>query len=157
MLRYGLPVYCPLRLTDEDPNNGSIDKLKVIFNDCLRLLTKRKRQDHGRISDMLEELGWLSINQLCAETRLVEAWKTTHQVSYCMKDILHVKEKNQHIHTRSNDHTLLETGPRNKFANGSFVQKTAQIWNMAPRKVKDATTMFQAKRAIREYVKTLPL
>ena len=134
-----------------------MDNIKVVFNDCLRLLTNSKRKDHARISDMIKELGWLFINQLCAETRLQEAWKTVHKEKYCMQDILHVKKRNQHMSTRSSEQILLEPGQGNKFVRGSFVQKTAQIWNLAPRKVKESTTIFQAKKAIREFVTTLPL
>ena len=129
----------------------------MIFNDCLRLLTNNKRQDHARVADMLEELKWLSINQLCAETRLLEAWKTVHQEDYCIKDILQVKKKSKHMSTRSNEQTMFEQGKENRFASGSFVQKTTQIWNAAPKNVKEATTIQQAKKMIRQYVKTLPL
>ena len=148
VLRYGLPAHCPLRLKEEDQNHHSIDRIKVVFNDCLRLLTKRKRQDHGKIEDMLGELGWLSINQLNAETRLLEAWKSIHTEDYCMTDLLHVKPKNRHMGTRSDDETLLEQGKAHKFANGSFGQRTAQIWNAAPRDVKDASTLYTAKKTI---------
>ena len=93
LIRYGLPLYCPLRLNDSDPNPGILKDLKVVFNDCLRLLTNNKREDHTSIKSMLEELEWSSINQLCGETRLIEAWKTVHWEKYCMKDVLSIKKK----------------------------------------------------------------
>ena len=144
ILRYGLPLYCPLRFKEDDPRPSSIEKIKVVFNDCLRLLTNRKRQDHGKIKDMLNELDWLSINQLCAETRLVEAWKTVHFDNYCMKDTVKIKEKSKYISTRSDDQTLLETGQNDKFTNGSFVHLTAKAWNCAPKSVKEAAKLHQA-------------
>ena len=58
---------------EDDPLPGCISALKVVFNDCLRLLTCNKRTDHASIAAMLEEVGWLSVNQLAAETRLIEA------------------------------------------------------------------------------------
>ena len=106
---------------------------------------------------MLTELDWLSINQLCAETRLVEAWKTVHSDDYCMRDILRIKEKSKYMSTRSDDHTLLEKGMNDKFTNGSFVHLTAKAWNCAPKNVKEATTLSLAKKAIRDFVKTLPI
>ena len=132
VVRYGLPLYCPVRLKNDEPHHGSIDKIKVVFNDCLRLLTNKRSQDRARIEDMLVELGWISINQLCAETRLIEAWKTVHSDDYCMKDMLKPKKKPVKISTRSAYQNLLETGERDKFENGSFIYKTAQIWNKAP-------------------------
>ena len=74
-VRYGLPLYCPIQLDPiKDPLLGCIEKLRVVFNDCLRLLCRKKRSDQESISKMLDELGWLSLNQLAAETRLVGAW-----------------------------------------------------------------------------------
>ena len=58
--------------------------------------------------------------------------------------------------TRYNEQNIFETGKPNKFTNGSFVQKTSQIWNEAPRNVKDAKTLREAKKAIRQVVKSLP-
>ena len=52
LIRYGLPLYCPLRLKEEDPNPGVLTELKVVFNDCLRLLTGNKREDHASIKSM---------------------------------------------------------------------------------------------------------
>ena len=102
-----------------------MDKIKVVFNDCLRLLTNKKRKDHAKIKDMLQDLGWLSIIQLCAEIRLLEAWKAIHLEDYCLKDTLEIKKKSKHMATRSNKQTLLITGERDKFTNGSFIHLTA--------------------------------
>ena len=106
---------------------------------------------------MLTQLGWLSINQLCAETRLIEAWKSEHLENYCIGDMLIRKEKSSHMKTRSNNQTTFKSGQHDKFTNGSFMQRTAEIWNQAPKGVKEATELPQAKRAIRTFVKTLPL
>ena len=54
VIRYGLPLYCPLRLKEDDPNPGILTELKVVFNDCMRLLTGNKREDHTSIKSMLE-------------------------------------------------------------------------------------------------------
>ena len=97
------------------------------------------------------------MNQLCAETRLVEAWKAVHLEDYCMKDTLTIREKSKHMRTRSNDHTLLETGQKDKYSNGSFLYLTAKVWNSAPQSVKEATTLYQAKGAIKRFVRTLPI
>ena len=157
ILRYGLPVFCPVRIREEEPKHNSIDKIRVVFNDCLRLLTNHKRKEHVKIEDMLTQLGWLSINQLCAETRLIEAWKSEHLENYCIGDMLIRKEKSSHMKTRSNNQTTFKSGQHDKFTNGSFMQRTAEIWNQAPKGVKEATELPQAKRAIRTFVKTLPI
>ena len=71
-------LYCPVQIEDGDPLSGSISELRKVFNDCLRLLSGKVISDEVSIKSMLEDLGWLSLNQLAAETRLIEAWKTVH-------------------------------------------------------------------------------
>ena len=159
LVRYGLPLYCPLRLKNQDPQHDSIDKIKVVFNDCLRLLTNKRREDCARIQDMLKELQWLSINQLCAETRLLEAWKSVRQEHYCLNDILQLKKipETQAMTTRSTKKDLLVTGQKDKFSNSSFAHNTANIWNQAPNEVTQAPNLYQARKMIRKFVTTLPI
>ena len=106
---------------------------------------------------MLQELNWSSINQLCGETRLIEAWKTVHLDNYCMRDILTIKEKSSYMSTRSNDTVMLEQGGINKFSNARFVNMTAKIWNECAREIKEETQFDKAKHLIKEYCKSLPL
>ena len=157
LIRYGLPLYCPLRLKESDPNPVIIKDLKKVFNDCLRLLNNKTWEDHAPIEEMLHALNWSSINQLCGETRLIEAWKTVHTEKYCMQEILPIKKKNEHISTRSNDSTLFEQGIVNKFSNSRFLNMTAKVWNECPRDIKEEINFGKAKVLIKEYCKNLPL
>ena len=106
---------------------------------------------------MLEELEWSSINQLCGETRLLEAWKTVHLEKYCMNDVLSIKKKSDYMSTRSNDTTQLEQSAINKFSNARFVNMTAKIWNMCPKEIKEEPQFERAKILIKEFCKTLPV
>ena len=105
---------------------------------------------------MLKTLGWLSLNQLNAETRLIEAWKITHDENYCLNDIIKQKEKNVYS-TRSNNQTFLNPGEECKKSKHSFAGPTAKIWNKAPSHVKSAPDLSQARKAIRGFVKSLPI
>ena len=133
LIRYGLPLYCPLRLKENDPNPTILKDLKKVFNDCLRLLNNKTWEDHASISEMLQALEWSSINQLCGETRLIEAWKIVHTEKYCMQDILCVKKKNEGMSTRSNDFQMLEQGVVNKITTllicMEFLQRSAAVNN----------------------------
>ena len=54
-LRYCLSVWGveSIRLSDSDPTCTLAHELQVIQNDTLRIITKKKRRDHVRISYML--------------------------------------------------------------------------------------------------------
>ena len=74
-LRYGLVIFWPVRYHTDDPNPTAIQGIKVAFNRMLRLLCGAIKEDRISIKKMLERLGWLSLNQMAAEVRLIEVWK----------------------------------------------------------------------------------
>ena len=155
-VRYGLPLYCPIELDANDPHSVCIEKLRVVFNDCLRLLTGNSRSDHKSIEKMLDELGWLSLNQMAAESRLIQAWKTAYNQDYCLNDTLKKRHKSSY-QTRSQQQDYFERGVLDLHGSVGFVNSTAKIWNSAPDKIKTASSLPEARRNIRAFVKTLPL
>ena len=48
-VRYGLSLYCSIEIEPNDPHSNSIEKLRTVFNDCLRLLSGKSRSDHESI------------------------------------------------------------------------------------------------------------
>ena len=150
-IRYGLPIFCPVRLDESDPIPGCIDDLKVVYHDCLRLLSGVSRTDHASIKEMAQNLEWGSINQLAAQTRLIQAWKSVHLENNCMKDVLHLRPKGNY-NTRLNNVDLLDTGVEDIYGSAGFVNATAKLWNKAPKSVKEASSLCVAKREIRKFV-----
>ena len=60
---------------------------------------------------MLEKLGWLSINQLCCEVRLIEVWKALNQENHCLINMFEKAEGNffyGNSEDRSNETLVLE-------------------------------------------------
>ena len=144
-------LYCPVQIEDGDPLSGSISELRKVFNDCLRLLSGKVISDEVSIKSMLEDLGWLSLNQLAAETRLIEAWKTVHLDDYCLKDILKLRHKGSY-NTRSSQVDFLDTGVEDMYGSAGFVNQTAKLWNKSPNSIKEAQTLSLAKSEIRKFV-----
>ena len=156
-IRYALPLYCPVVIEENDPTSGSISELKKVFHDCLRLLSGKVISDRVSIKSMLDEFDWPSINQLAAETRLIEAWKTVHFEDYCMKDVLKLRHKGSY-NTRSNQVNYLEAGVEDVYGSAGFVKTTAKLWNKSPNSVKEAPSISSAKTEIRRFVKeAIPL
>lgn len=156
-LRYGLAVFCPIRLDEQEPRSTLIDPIKVTFNKVIRLLTRKKLSDKVSIKSMLEKLGWLSLNQLCTEVRLIEAWKALNTPDSPLSSIVQIKETNLSVCTRSTTNQRIEQSCPNKLAENSFGYPTARAWNNAPTYISQAKTLYQAKQLIRNFVKILPL
>ena len=105
---------------------------------------------------MLEQIGWLSINQMSSEIRLLEVWKGLNQDNYCLNELFEKSESNTGI-TRSAGLNKLKTVFKSKLRDNSFVYPSVQLWNSAPPDVTTETMESRARKAIRNYVKTLPI
>ena len=81
-IRYGLQLYGKVR-TDEECQN--CDDFKVIHkkqNDLLRFLAGCKISDKVSIKSLLDKFNTISVNQLNAQIKLLEIWKSLNIVGY---------------------------------------------------------------------------
>ena len=124
----------------------------MLFNDVLRLLCNTKRKQHTSIESMLEQVGWLSINQLACEVRLIEAWKALNQDDYCLKTIFE-KVPERGIGTRSSNQIRLKTSLKSRLRENSFQYPSVQLWNASPPEITEASSEPKARAAIRKHVK----
>ena len=155
ILRYALGLFCPIRIKGTDPQSHSINGIKTIYNDVLRLLCGSKRENRKPIEELLAETGRLSINQLSCEIRLIEVWKSLNLDNYCLKDLFEVVQSTQQ--TRSSNKIKLKSGFKSWLRENSFQYPSVQLWNSAPSSVTSATTESSARSAIKIFVQTLPL
>ena len=153
VLRYGLGIFCPIRVTQSDPHPSSISGIKVAFNDMLRLLCGAKREDHMSVEEMLKKLNWLSVNQIAAEVRLIETWKSIH-TNYCLSNVF--EKRVSSYETRAAGKNALEVEEKSRLRENSFQFPCTKLWNNAPQSITNAQTESFARKAIRDYVKTLP-
>ena len=51
----------------------------------------------------------------------------------------------------------MEEGGKYKNSQASFARDTGQIWNQAPKAIKEAKTLSAAKKEIKKYCITLPI
>ena len=152
-LRYGLAVFWPVRTKIDDPHSPAVKGIKVVFNRMLRILCGTVKQDRVSVKRMLEQLGWLSINQVAAEIRLTEVRKALN-LNNGLTDLF---EKVQGSTRAATQNRIQLKGQRSKLKENSFLYPSVKLWNMAPLTVVMAKTESNARRAIREFVKSLPL
>ena len=148
-------MFCPIRIKPNDPNHTSINGIEVIYNDLLRLLCSSKRGNRKPRQELLAQVGWLSINQMSCEIRLIEVWKSLNLDNYCLKEMF--EKINSSQTTRLVNKIRLKANFKTRLRESSFHYPSVQVWNSAPLSVTKATSESQARNAIREYVKTLPI
>ena len=108
------------------------------------------------IKAMLDKMGWLSINQLASEVRLIEVWKSLNLENYSLK-MLFEKINNNHHNTRASTKIRLKSGLKSRLRDNSFHYPSVKLWNSAPSTVCNAQTESQARAAIRAFVISLPV
>ena len=96
------------------------------------------------------------INQLSCEIRLIEVWKAINNKNHCHNGLFEMAHSNQG-RTRSAGLNKLKTCFKTKIRENSFAFPSIQLWNAAPSEVTTANTEAAARRAIRLFVKTLPI
>ena len=156
ILRYGLGIYCPVRILETDPELTCINSIKVIYNDVLRLLCNTQRNKHTSIKSMLQKLGWLSLNQMSAEVRLIEVWKALNKEDYCLENLFQRVESEQ-VNVRSSGKNRIKCAFKSKLRENSFHYPSVRLWNSAPIEVTKAITESAARNAIRKHVLSLPI
>ena len=100
---------------------------------------------------MLDKVGWLSLNQLACEIRLIETWKAVHLEDYCLNEVF--ERVDSRISPRTSNQIRLKSNFKTKIRETSFQFPSVQLWNDAPRNITEAKTETQARAAIRSYVK----
>ena len=156
ILRYGLGIYCPVRIYNTDPKPTCINSIQVIYHDVLRFLCNTRRNKHTSIQSMLEKLGWLSLNQMCAEVRLIEVWKGLNLENYCLEDMFE-KADSAKLNVRNSSRNRLKSSFKSRLRENSFHYPSVRLWNAAPEEVTNAMTETSARTAIRKHVLTLPI
>ena len=100
----------------------------------------------------------LSVNQLAASIKLMEVWKSVHFKDYPIQlepnnRVANVSERQMRPSTSREWNQDARNGPEKD----SFTRNAANIWNMAPIELKEIDSQLIAKKAIKEFCKTLPL
>ena len=99
-LRYGISVYSQVRLQENDPQIGLIQKLQVKQNKAMRIVLKKRRIDKISTKSLLEEMGWLSVNQMSCKNILTDVWKTLEKgPDYTRQQLVGEKPNNCLLYT----------------------------------------------------------
>ena len=155
-VRYGPQLLGKVRLVSDDPEGGDFKAIQLVMNKLLRTLNGTKIKVKISTKSLLEKFGMLSINQLNAQVKLLEIWKATNVDNYPLK----IQQQSAHqlgVITRASQRGRpIEVGKSN-LTKSTCVSDAVRIWNMAPENVTGAKSLYQAKNAIKAFVKSLPI
>jgi len=152
-LRYCLPVYAAesLRLRDSDPHTIVQQRLQLIQNDMLRVIEHKRRRDHVRIADLLDDTNLLSINQATAYALVIELWKARTFNVPILGNLLE-RERNDERTLRSDSSGRVST-----VGSDTVALNCERLWNMSSTKFKRTNLLKVAKIEAKKLAKSLPI
>ena len=147
-----------VQLNSDDSKSALIKSLQLTQNRLLRSLNQTRIADKVSIKKMLEKFELLSVNQLAAEIKLIEVWKSINVEGCPTKLEPFNKQSSQNSHQ-------LRHKPKRTFCDiarlqvsaSSFNIDAARAWNNAPQDVQCAPTLNVAKKAIKSFCRSLPI
>ena len=113
-------------------------------------------EDHVAIATLHEKTGLLSLNQLYTQAILTESWKILNTPGHVLGTMLEQIPKIS-IKTKAQSRGDLVVYGKSKLARINFRYQAARLWNTAPRELRTAGTINEAKRKIREFVTLVPI
>ena len=75
-LRYGLQLFTKVVVAEEERRSAALKSLQLTQNRPLRALNNSRIKDRISIRSMLAKFNLLSVNQLAAQIKLLEVWKS---------------------------------------------------------------------------------
>ena len=107
-------------------------------------------------TQIFKELNIPSVNQINAQIKLLDIWKSQNSETYPTKWTRR-NETNQDRRTRAADANLLNEAHGGKILTSTFVNDAAKLWNNAPEIIKLSKTVYSAKKNIKIYTASLPI
>ena len=157
-LCYGLQLFTKVVVTEEERRSASLKSLQLTQNRLLRALNNTRIKDRISIKSMLEKFGLLSVNQLAAQIKLLEVWKSINVEGNPTKLEPYCTDQLSRTHTlRPKSNRIFNDTARLEISKSSFNIDAARLWNGAPPDVQAATSLESAKRSILNYVKKFPI
>ena len=143
-IRYGVQLFGKVRLNEQDPTESLLKSLQTTQNKFARFVHRSSLMDHINNKLIFKETGLLSVNQINAQIKLTEVWKSINVNSYPIQ----WSKRNDVIKRPglkdSNKPDLVITG-YSIIQSQTFFNDAARVWNSAPDDIKRASHWAQQK------------
>ena len=107
---------------------------------------------------MLDKFDLLSVNQLAAQIKLQEVWKSINVEGYAIQlETYNCNLSDSGHELRQKHNRTFNDTSRLQIAENSFHIDAAKLWNSAPFAITQAKSLSIAKKAIKMHVKTFPV
>ena len=147
-------IYC-IQLYGAAPDY-LLDYLQVYQNRAARIVTRL--ENRTEIGKLLNQVGWLSVRQLCAYHSILLVFKSQMQVrpEYFVNKL---QRRFPYNTRRSYENCFtIDNIPKTEILKKSFFFRSQTLWNQLPSEMKKLTKVEEFKRKLRAWIKEyLPL
>ena len=152
----GLQLCTKVQILADDKRCAAMKSLQLTQNRMLRAINNSKIKDRISVTSMLQKFNLLSVNQLAAQIKLTEVWKSINVEGYpIVLDPYNRTTNSSTLDLRLKPTRTFNDSSRLGISKYSFIVDSARLWNLAPPAVTGAQTLTLAKRAILAHAKTL--
>jgi hypothetical protein len=157
-LRYGLQLCTKVQIRTDDKKSSAMKSLQLTQNRMLRAINNSKIRDRVSVTSLLQKYNLLSVNQLAAQIKLTEVWKSINIEGYpVVMDPYNRTLNSTTLDLRLQPTRTFDDTSRLATSKYSFNVDAARLWNLAPPDIRSAQTLAVAKKAILAHAKSLPV
>ena len=155
-MRYGIHLCGKVRISEEDTTQGYMDEIQKTQNKMLRLLNNTRIKDRVSTKTIMTNLNMLSVNQVNAQVKLTEIWKSVNTENYPIQS-QKLKYNPESRNTRAAHRGDLVIEASTVKSQATFLNDAFKLWNAASNEIKNSKSLAIAKMEIKKFVKTLPI
>ena len=129
-------------------SKDNVHKRQLLQNFAARILTNTKKFDH--ISPILNELGWLTIEELLNLLDVIMMYKFINGLvpTYLSSKLIYKRSDTQAYNTRLKEHLSLPLC-RTSIAQRNFYYRALKSWNKLSVATRNSSSLVQFKRSVR--------
>ena len=105
---------------------------------------------------MLKKFKAVSVNQLNAQIKLLEIWKSLNIADYPLKIQKQVPNQTRPSTRAETNERPIEIGKK-ELTRRTCISDAVRVWNQAPGSIKSCVTVYQAQKEIKSFVRSLPI
>ena len=143
-IRYGIQLFGKVRLSESDPTDGLMECLQIAQNRFARFMHGSTLTDRINNQIIYQEVDILSVNQLNAQTKLLEVWKASQDPKYSTQWEKRSDHQKRSGLKTSNKPELITNG-KSRIQENTFYNDAAHLWNAVSKSIEDCKTVSAAK------------
>ena len=148
-----------VRVSIQDSEQKDLMSIQRVQNKLVRFLNNAKLKDNVHANYLLNQLNMLSVNQMNAQIKLMEVWKTLNlnQSPLNFRTPMFNPEVRSSRSVSSNKLPETSGSSKKQKTKSSLMSDGKKLWNSAPSPIPLYTSTYSAKKEINKFVKTLPV